>query len=87
LNDSLLDCPSCKNISPFCIVTGMRMLRDDWSYCTFCNFPARRGALLTLAEAGDACPMCDSSLKGVEVPLVTDTSSYLQEYKSLFQAY
>jgi WD repeat-containing protein 19 len=42
LNDSLLDCPSCKNISPFCIVTGMRMLRDDWSYCTFCNFPARR---------------------------------------------
>merc|ERR1719197_1487164 len=42
LNDSQLDCPNCKNISPFCIVTGMRMLRDDWTYCTNCFFPARR---------------------------------------------
>merc|ERR1712113_794208 len=27
LADSSLDCPNCRNISPFCIVTGLRMLR------------------------------------------------------------
>ncbi|CAE8597769.1 unnamed protein product [Polarella glacialis] len=28
--ESQLDCLNCKNISPFCIATGMRMLKDDW---------------------------------------------------------
>merc|ERR1711865_703945 len=37
--ESQLDCPNCKNISPFCVVTGKRMLKTDWSYCPGRKFP------------------------------------------------
>merc|ERR1712187_814259 len=69
--DSQLDCPNCKNISPFCIVTGMRMLKDDWAYCPSCYFPCRRSAVLALAQAEEACPMCDTPFKA-PLPAVTD---------------
>jgi len=85
LNDSQLDCPNCKNISPFCIVTGMRMLRDDWSYCIACNFPARRVAFAACLGTLETCPMCDAPQKLAELPSVPDPSSYITEYKSLFQ--
>merc|ERR1712061_596366 len=86
LADSLLDCANCKNISPFCIFSGMRMLRDDWSYCPSCKFPARRTALTAAVQAGDNCPMCDSEIKAADVPVVADASAFIQEFKSLFQA-
>ena len=35
-----LDCPSCKNSIPYCIVTGGHMTLDNWSYCPSCRFPA-----------------------------------------------
>mmetsp|Transcript_128986 Transcript_128986/g.223824 ORF Transcript_128986/g.223824 Transcript_128986/m.223824 type:complete len:1375 (+) Transcript_128986:101-4225(+) len=83
--ESQLDCPNCKNISPFCIVTGMRMLRDDWSYCNSCFFPARRTAFLAAATNDTCgCPMCDNVMKISELPLVPDPSSFIAEYKSLF---
>lgn len=85
LNDSQLDCPNCKNISPFCIVTGMRMLRDDWSYCTACNFPARRVAFADMLKTVESCPMCDQAQKLVDCPSVPDPSSFIAEYKTLFQ--
>lgn len=85
LADSQLDCPNCKNISPFCIVTGMRMLRDDWSYCTACHFPARRAAFASCLQTVESCPMCDQPQKLAELPTVPDASSFIAEYKSLFQ--
>jgi len=85
LNDSQLDCPNCKNISPFCIVTGMRMLGDDWSYCTSCNFPARRVAFAAALQTTEACPMCDAPQKLADLPSVPDPSSFIADYKSLFQ--
>jgi len=85
LNDSQLDCPNCKNISPFCIVTGMRMLRDDWTYCTSCLFPARRAAFATALQTVEQCPMCDAVMKLNDLPTVLDPSSFIQDYRSLFQ--
>merc|ERR550514_671086 len=85
LADSQLDCPNCKNISPFCIASGMHMLSNDWSYCPSCLFPARYSALFEAAKAGDTCPMCDQALKPSEVPNVVDATPYLNDYKALFQ--
>ncbi|XP_042339401.1 WD repeat-containing protein 19-like, partial [Plectropomus leopardus] len=33
-------CISCKNNLPYCIATGRHMLREDWSVCPHCEFPA-----------------------------------------------
>lgn len=92
--ESQLDCPNCKNISPFCIVTGMRMTREDWSYCPSCNFPAFREALIRcLTPPADqqppveslCCPMCDQPVKPSDVPTVTDLHPHIAFFKSLFQ--
>lgn len=85
LLESQLDCPNCKNISPFCVVTGMRMLKENWSYCRNCKFPAMRDALAALADQGEVCPMCDESVQA-DVPSVPDPSSYINEYRTLFQS-
>ncbi|XP_034043414.1 WD repeat-containing protein 19 isoform X2 [Thalassophryne amazonica] len=33
-------CVSCKNNLPYCIATGRHMLKEDWSVCPHCEFPA-----------------------------------------------
>jgi len=83
--ESQLDCPNCKNISPFCVVTGLRMLKDDWTYCPHCNFPSRRRAQEEAIQNGEHCLMCDEPLKVEDLPSVPDSSALIAEYKSLFQ--
>ena len=74
-----------KNISPFCIASGMRMLKEDWSNCPACNFPARHSVFTAMLQA-NGCPMCDSMVKPDEVKIVNDPSGQITYYKSLFQA-
>ncbi|VDN01407.1 unnamed protein product [Thelazia callipaeda] len=38
--ESSLVCMSCKNLIPYCIVTGLHIITDDYSVCPSCNFPA-----------------------------------------------
>jgi WD repeat-containing protein 19 len=99
LPESQLDCPNCKNISPFCIATGLRMVRDLWTYCPSCNFPAQRGAFeqaleaqtgssgndnsQSVSQAAGTCCMCDAALKPADLPVVKDPSSMISEYKAL----
>jgi len=93
LADSVLDCGNCKNIAPFCIVTGMHMVTSDWSNCPHCLFPAKYSQLFELAKntpgdagkgAGSECPMCGVELKPSEVPNVPDPSTFLTKYKTQF---
>merc|ERR1711920_953532 len=85
MGDAMLDCTMCKNISPFCIITGMRMLRDDWTYCPSCNFPAKRSAFTAALQTCDQCTMCDEQIKPGDLPNVTDPSALIADYKTLFQ--
>ncbi|CAE7695182.1 Wdr19, partial [Symbiodinium sp. CCMP2592] len=68
--ESQLDCLNCKNISPFCIASGMRMLKEDWSNCPACNFPARYSVFSAMLQANEQCPMCDAVVKPEELVLV-----------------
>lgn len=85
LGTAQLDCPMCQNISPFCIVSGMRMLKDDWTTCPSCNFPAKRTCFLEALATVEQCPMCDDAVKAEDLPIVNDPASLIAEYKSLFQ--
>eukprot|EP00931_Biecheleriopsis_adriatica_P005604 TRINITY_DN107098_c0_g1_i1.p1 TRINITY_DN107098_c0_g1~~TRINITY_DN107098_c0_g1_i1.p1 ORF type:complete len:1382 (+),score=320.21 TRINITY_DN107098_c0_g1_i1:79-4224(+) len=84
--ESQLDCLNCKNISPFCIASGMRMLREDWSNCPSCKFPARRSIFTSMLQTSEQCPMCDATVKPADVPAVSDPTQQIAYYKSLFQA-
>ncbi|KAI1887644.1 hypothetical protein AGOR_G00192430 [Albula goreensis] len=71
-------CPGCKNNLPYCIATGRHMVKEDWSVCPHCNFPALHSELLALLETESVCPMCSENLNANQVKKIADCSSYLQ---------
>lgn len=71
-------CPGCKNNLPYCIATGRHMVKEDWSVCPHCNFPALHSEFLALLETESVCPMCSETLSADQVKKITDCSSYLQ---------
>ncbi|KAJ8271702.1 hypothetical protein COCON_G00105610 [Conger conger] len=71
-------CPGCKNNLPYCIATGRHMVKEDWSVCPHCSFPALHSEFLGLLETESVCPMCSESLSTEQVKKITDCSSYLQ---------
>uniref|UniRef100_A0A3Q3D1P9 WD repeat domain 19 n=1 Tax=Hippocampus comes TaxID=109280 RepID=A0A3Q3D1P9_HIPCM len=68
-------CISCKNNLPYCIATGRHMLKEDWSVCPHCEFPALYSQLL---ETETVCPMCSETLSAQQVKKIKDCSKHLQ---------
>ncbi|KAJ0055626.1 hypothetical protein NL108_006477 [Boleophthalmus pectinirostris] len=75
-NDLL--CISCKNNLPYCIVTGRHMLKEDWSVCPHCEFPALYSQFILLLETETVCPMCSEPLDVKQIKKITDCSGYLK---------
>ncbi|XP_031560697.1 WD repeat-containing protein 19-like [Actinia tenebrosa] len=74
-----LDCPDCKNTIPYCIITGRHMLKNDWSMCPNCKFPALYSELKSLLESGETvCPMCTVVMVASDVKHIKDPSSFLK---------
>uniref|UniRef100_A0A3P8UWS2 WD repeat-containing protein 19 n=1 Tax=Cynoglossus semilaevis TaxID=244447 RepID=A0A3P8UWS2_CYNSE len=70
-------CSSCKNNLPYCIATGRHMLKEDWSVCPHCEFPALYSQFTLLLETESVCPMCSESLNVKQVKKILDCSPYL----------
>lgn len=75
-NDLL--CISCKNNLPYCIATGRHMLKEDWSVCPHCEFPALYSQFILLLETETVCPMCSESLSVQQIKKISDCSPYLK---------
>ncbi|XP_068702093.1 WD repeat-containing protein 19-like [Montipora foliosa] len=74
-----LDCPECKNTIPYCIITGRHMVKNNWTMCPNCFFPALYSELVSLLESGESvCPMCSQGIVASEVKLIKDPSQYLK---------
>ncbi|XP_015234608.1 PREDICTED: WD repeat-containing protein 19 [Cyprinodon variegatus] len=78
LPENDLMCISCKNNIPYCIATGRHMLKEDWSMCPHCEFPALYSEFILLLETESVCPMCSENLSATQVKKITDCSRYLQ---------
>ena len=61
-SESELQCHSCKNQVPFCVATGLRMVRAEWSQCPVCRFPCRLEPFLRTLELDKTCPMCSQEV-------------------------
>ncbi|XP_022086384.1 WD repeat-containing protein 19-like [Acanthaster planci] len=78
LENTELVCPECKNNIPYCIVTGQHVVRDDFSACPHCDFPALHSEFTSLLDSEDSCPMCSERLKTSQLQKIEDPSQYLR---------
>ncbi|DAZ95514.1 TPA: LOW QUALITY PROTEIN: hypothetical protein N0F65_001853, partial [Lagenidium giganteum] len=79
LAEADLDCAKCKNWIPYCVVTGYHMVRDDWSSCPKCLFPALHSQLTAHIQADPTCPMCEQPLEAADVTKVDPNDLKLNE--------
>ncbi|XP_030349246.1 WD repeat-containing protein 19 isoform X1 [Strigops habroptila] len=70
-------CPSCKNNLPYCIATGRHMVRDDWTVCPHCHFPALYSEFKNMLETENTCPMCSERIDVAHLKKINDCTQYL----------
>merc|ERR1719163_871061 len=78
--DTKLKCENCLSIIPYCIVSGLRMLKDDFTCCPHCMFPARYSVFLQLVREGEPCPMCSTPVDLKDLKKLAD---FREEYEPL----
>lgn len=71
-------CPGCKNNIPYCIATGRHMLKDDWTMCPHCDFPALYSEFKILLNSESTCPMCSEKLNSSQLKKISDCTQYLR---------
>ncbi|NXA13229.1 WDR19 protein, partial [Sapayoa aenigma] len=71
-------CPSCKNNLPYCIATGRHMVRDDWTVCPHCDFPALYSEFKNMLQTENVCPMCSKRINIVDLKKINDCTEYLK---------
>ncbi|XP_027691769.1 WD repeat-containing protein 19 isoform X1 [Vombatus ursinus] len=76
LPESELLCPGCKNNIPYCIATGRHMLKDDWTVCPHCDFPALYTEFKSMLTTENTCPMCSERLTSDQLQKITDFAPY-----------
>ncbi|EJW87660.1 hypothetical protein WUBG_01436 [Wuchereria bancrofti] len=73
--ESILVCASCKNLIPYCIVTGLHLVTNDFTTCPSCGFPGFYSELKRLKDEQEGCPMCGEKLR--DLKLVDDVKQFL----------
>ncbi|XP_074085717.1 WD repeat-containing protein 19 [Macrotis lagotis] len=76
LPETELLCPGCKNNIPYCIATGRHMLKDDWTACPHCDFPALYSEFKIMLTTENTCPMCSERLTSDQLQKITDFAPY-----------
>ncbi|XP_058402876.1 WD repeat-containing protein 19 isoform X1 [Diceros bicornis minor] len=71
-------CPECKNNIPYCIATGRHMLKDDWTVCPHCDFPALYSEFKIMLNTESTCPMCSERLNFAQLKKISDCTQYLR---------
>jgi len=63
--DTQLECPTTKNLIPYCIATGKHIVLHDLCVCPSCAFPAIYSAFVRLIDQTDErqCPMCSQTIE------------------------
>mmetsp|Transcript_29922 Transcript_29922/g.80403 ORF Transcript_29922/g.80403 Transcript_29922/m.80403 type:complete len:508 (-) Transcript_29922:54-1577(-) len=61
---TVLECPTTKNIIPYCIVTGRHIVLHDLCVCPSCGFPALDSYFRKFIDSTEdkTCPMCTQTI-------------------------
>lgn len=55
-----LECGGCKNMLPFCVVTGKHVVSNDFALTPCCSFPCIYSAMIQRIKGCNFCPACNS---------------------------
>ncbi|XP_052751599.1 WD repeat-containing protein 19 isoform X2 [Galleria mellonella] len=72
-----LHCASCEAYLPFCIATGLHIVKDDLTACPECDFPAIYSEFTELLQEDGKCPMCGENVDYRRLVKIDDVSLYL----------
>ncbi|KFV80463.1 WD repeat-containing protein 19, partial [Struthio camelus australis] len=61
----------------FCL-QGRHMVRDDWTVCPHCDFPALYSEFKTMLQTENICPMCSERINIVHLKKINDCTQYLK---------
>eukprot|EP00658_Telonema_sp_P-2_P019720 TRINITY_DN17770_c0_g1_i1.p1 TRINITY_DN17770_c0_g1~~TRINITY_DN17770_c0_g1_i1.p1 ORF type:complete len:494 (+),score=147.79 TRINITY_DN17770_c0_g1_i1:153-1634(+) len=78
VEETMLDCGSCRQIIPFCIATGRHMVLEEWTKCMHCNFPALYSPFKKLLCAEPNCPMCGNHVDPTSLQFLKDPKEALK---------
>jgi len=70
--ETKLDCPSCKNLLPFCLASGKHMLLQDYSKCPNCLMPCNYTEMKRVLEGEPICPICSTEVMPIQVKVSDD---------------
>ncbi|XP_054159699.1 WD repeat-containing protein 19-like [Oppia nitens] len=79
--DMELTCHKCRNTIPFCIATGLNIVRDELTVCPNCHFPAILSQFIRLLSTEPICPMCNTSIDLSQVVPLHDIQLLLDSHQ------
>ncbi|CAG9791778.1 unnamed protein product [Diatraea saccharalis] len=72
-----LSCPSCEADLPFCVASGLHIVKDDLTACPECDFPAIMTEFVEILQEEGKCPMCGEIVDYRRLVKLEDISPYL----------
>jgi len=85
VEDTQLECPTTRNVIPYCIATGRHIVLHDLCVCPSCGFPATYSYFCRVIDQMDdhACPMCSQpvSLASVRKFDEEEAAAWLKKYR------
>ncbi|CAK1578047.1 unnamed protein product [Parnassius mnemosyne] len=72
-----LRCSHCEADLPFCLATGMHIVKGDLTACPECDFPAIYSEFVEILRDEGKCPMCGESVDYKRLTKIDDVSLYL----------
>jgi len=73
-----IECTNCKNVIPYCIATGRRMVLADWAQCPSCRFSCRASVFVKIIAADKLCPMCNQPIVLSAITKISDPIAKLK---------
>lgn len=62
VKENELTCFSCRNMIPYCIASGLHIIKHDLTKCPHCHFPAIMAHFVRLLSVETQCPMCNTPI-------------------------
>ncbi|CAF4949564.1 unnamed protein product [Pieris macdunnoughi] len=72
-----LHCPRCESDIPFCLATGLHIIKDDLTACPECDFPAIYTEFVEILREESKCPMCGENVDYRRLVKIDDVTLYL----------
>ncbi|XP_038213665.1 WD repeat-containing protein 19 [Zerene cesonia] len=72
-----LHCARCEADVPFCLATGLHIVKDDLTACPECDFPAILSEFTEILREEGKCPMCEETVDYRRLVKIDDVTLYL----------